>query len=314
MNKKGFTLAEVLAVLTILAILTTITLPIVSKSIKESKDSLYKDQEKIILRSAINWAEANSQILPIDNETDDSLAITLGLLKANGFLTKALTNPKTGYLFPDDMIVRVSYNKDTIEKLDNIKYNGNYKFEFVEDSGSKVELSTDIKTIQLDVCANNNDECISSNLNKIYEGIDDNVTLSYQYNKNEQVEDINLKEYSYKGNIIKSVDMTTYGFYYVYYNQNSLDVNIDDSIKIIIINDTEIPTITFNGYKDEYLVNSEIDLLENVSCSDNSGKCAIKVIGNVNPSIKGKYVITYVVSDDSGNTSRQKQVITIKET
>ena len=107
---KGFTLAEVLAVLTIIGIMIGITVPIVSSSINHSKQSLYQDQEKIILRSAIDWAEANSSVLP-DN-SDDTLAITIGLLKANGFLHKSLTNPKTGYLFPDDMIINISYNSD----------------------------------------------------------------------------------------------------------------------------------------------------------------------------------------------------------
>ena len=323
-NSRGFTLAEVLAVLTIIAILTSITIPLVSKSIKNSKESLYKDQEKIILRSAVNWAEANTDVLPKDNDNEDTLDINLGLLKANGFLVKSLTNPKTGYLYPDDMVINISYNKDNErEDYSNVKYNGNYKFVFVENSGTELGLNTNIKAISLNVCgidSSNNDisldvqTCINNNLNLIYEDVNSGTALSYRYNNGNVVSDDDLKTYNYNEHSIKTIDMSKYGFYYVYYNPDSVETDINDSLKIIIINDTEIPSIIFDdNYQTEYYTNSNINLLDNVRCSDNSGYCKIEGLGNITPSIKGKYVITYIVSDNSGNTSKAKKVITIKE-
>ena len=44
MNKKGFTLIELMAVITILVVLSLIIVPIVDKNVKRSKEDMYKIQ------------------------------------------------------------------------------------------------------------------------------------------------------------------------------------------------------------------------------------------------------------------------------
>ena len=327
MKSKAFTLVELLSVLTIIGVVSLITVPIVSFAIKSSKESLHKDQEKIILAGAIAWASNNTSYLPAnDDSSKKSLAITIGFLKANGYLNSNIKNPKTGYLYPNDMIINISYNEDEDkEDVSNIKYNGNYKFEIDESTiETNLELTSDIPSINLNICGTGRDDdynssiitdCINNNFDQIYEGYSNisQTQLSFYKNSKEQLSNNELVTYQYKGNNIRSFDMSKYGFYYVYYNKQNLQ-NIDkDDIRIFMINDMKSPEIKFdNNYKTSYSINSIIDLMDGVECVDNSGYCLIKTLGNIIPSVSGKYVITYIASDNSGNTVREKQVITIK--
>ena len=56
MNKKGFTLVELLAVLIVLAILATIATTTIIKQVKESKKTLNEAQKRIVKASAIEYA------------------------------------------------------------------------------------------------------------------------------------------------------------------------------------------------------------------------------------------------------------------
>ena len=56
MNKKGFTLVELLAVLIVLAILATIATTAIIKQVKESKKTLNEAQKSIVKASAIEYA------------------------------------------------------------------------------------------------------------------------------------------------------------------------------------------------------------------------------------------------------------------
>ena len=56
MNKKGFTLVELLAVLIVLAILVTIATTTIIKQVKESKKTLNEAQKSIVKASAIEYA------------------------------------------------------------------------------------------------------------------------------------------------------------------------------------------------------------------------------------------------------------------
>ena len=56
MNKKGFTLVELLAVLIVLAILATIATTTIIKQVKESKKTLNEAQKSIVKTVAIEYA------------------------------------------------------------------------------------------------------------------------------------------------------------------------------------------------------------------------------------------------------------------
>ena len=64
MNKKGFTLVEVLAVIILLSAIISITVPIVTNVINTSRDSVYKSQINKILSATYDYSLKNSSILP----------------------------------------------------------------------------------------------------------------------------------------------------------------------------------------------------------------------------------------------------------
>lgn len=311
MKKKAFTLVELLAVLVVLGVILGITIPIVTKSISSSKNSLYKDQEQIILRASINWAETNTDKLP--TEENKTIALSLGYLKAEGFITGNLKNPKTGYLYPDNMIVNVSFDQseDKVSK-DNIKYNGNYKFEFDESSGTDVNLTNNIPAIALNICGGGDNfssesvlKCQNDNLAMI---IPDDLKEVIVYDQaNNLIDPSKLVQYQYKTTTYNLFDMSKYGFYYLSYTYNN-KTNTD--YKLFLINDTEVPILILPD-ENTFSVDDIIDLTEGVSCTDNSGYCSIKVSGNITPGIEGKYVIKYIASDESGNTTKSNRVINL---
>lgn len=131
MKKNAFTLIELLAAITILALLVLIAVPAVSKQLDEGKNKLYNSQIENIKASAKAWGADNLFKLP---EDDSCITITLGYLKDLGYLDVNIQNPKTGEQFSDT---------DTFV---NIKKSGNnyiYEVKFETDKCSLVDA--DIK-------------------------------------------------------------------------------------------------------------------------------------------------------------------------
>ena len=102
MNKKGFTLAELLAVLVILGILSAITIPIVTDQIDEYKEKLCVTQYQNILTAARTYGADNILTLK-DGDT-----VTLGTLKQKGYVDDNIENPVTNDKISDDLIININ--------------------------------------------------------------------------------------------------------------------------------------------------------------------------------------------------------------
>ena len=89
MNKKGFTLVELLAVIIILAIIATISVPSTLNVINYTKEKACEEQVKMIEDAAKRWAS--------DNPMDSRSYIEITTLQSEGYLDKSekLLNPKT---------------------------------------------------------------------------------------------------------------------------------------------------------------------------------------------------------------------------
>jgi len=108
-NSKGFTLAELLGVLTLLAIIALITVPLVNKYIANSRQKAY-DAEMITLKKAAQqWLVKNSASVQWDEY--GYYALNLDVLKQSEFLSdEAIYNP----LNPNEQItgcVMINNNK-----------------------------------------------------------------------------------------------------------------------------------------------------------------------------------------------------------
>lgn len=132
MNNKGFTLMEILGVITLLAILSTLIILSVNKSLKDSKETLYQQQIEEIKAAAGMWRTDNIEIIP-DN---DYYIVSLQQLKDEGYIKKDIINPKTDAPF-DNITLGVSLNDIKVDSLEKILANKGYtKLDYIESTGN----------------------------------------------------------------------------------------------------------------------------------------------------------------------------------
>lgn len=88
MNKKGFTLVELLAVLVVLGIVALVCYPIVTKTINNSKTDLSVEQKNRIISAAKNYVAANV--------IDDNECVTISELQGSGYLESGTIKDPAG--------------------------------------------------------------------------------------------------------------------------------------------------------------------------------------------------------------------------
>src|SRR5574344_219000 len=154
MNKKGVTLVELLAVISILAIILFIGVPTISKVIKDNKEKAYDIQISSFLGSVKIWATDNVRNLPVSGSASE---VTLAQLENQAYVAKDVKNPLTGSAFDTTMSFCVR----------NI--NGEYDYSVSDGTGCS---ATSTKT---------NDGCFALSGNKItnyYDYVDNNSNNS----------------------------------------------------------------------------------------------------------------------------------------
>lgn len=105
--KKGFTLIEMLIVLSVLAILALLIVPIIGREMKEASLELYDEQIRYIEQAAENWGADHLSELPlVDGE---KISVTLEILQDGGYVKKKLKNPKTKKVFPSTLEIEIRF-------------------------------------------------------------------------------------------------------------------------------------------------------------------------------------------------------------
>lgn len=126
MKKNGFTLIELIAVITILALLGMIIVPVVENSINSGKDELYISQIDSIKASLKQYAIKNINS-NIQNAGDD-IYLSLYQLKIAGFVNLDIADPRSENLIPNDMLLRVE------------KREKSYIYEVLETTGTATNI------------------------------------------------------------------------------------------------------------------------------------------------------------------------------
>lgn len=123
--KNGFTLIELVVVITILAIIALISVPIVNGVITNSKESAYKEQEKAIVDAAKTYIAAHYYKLP---KTGEEKCVPVSELKNEGMLkTDSIKNP-VGAGYKDYTETSNSFDEGAVL----ITYvNNKYKYEYI---------------------------------------------------------------------------------------------------------------------------------------------------------------------------------------
>lgn len=85
-NNKGLTLVELLAVIVIIGILSSLAVTAISKLLDRSTENYYKDQEDNIALAAQSYANDNRTVLPFKTGASNSVEITLDQLQTAGYI------------------------------------------------------------------------------------------------------------------------------------------------------------------------------------------------------------------------------------
>ena len=109
MNKKGFTLIELMAVVTILVVLSLIIVPIIDKNVKRSKDDMYNIQiENIRIAGEVYFSD-NLVIRP---KLGEYCSVSISTLTSQGYIGNNVLNPKTGRPF-ENLYVQIKKSGTT---------------------------------------------------------------------------------------------------------------------------------------------------------------------------------------------------------
>ncbi len=117
--KKGFTLTEVLAVITLLGLLSTIAFTVVTNISSNYKQDLLEKQEQNILLAAKLWGSDHEEILP--NEIDNDKMVTFEEAIANTNVDYGIIKITYGNLIKVEGMKR-AINPVTKEKIKDDDY------------------------------------------------------------------------------------------------------------------------------------------------------------------------------------------------
>lgn len=216
MNKKGFTLVELLAVIVILSIILVIAVPSVNRYIKQSKEKAYKVQISELLDAVESYANMNNEILP-END-DEVIKITLGQLKIEGIVRNDTKNPYNDKFF-DDALTFI------------IKKKGNrYTYEIDEDTIKVRETTNNSPSIKL-----TGNTVVYYSINSSYQ---EEGSSAYDYN-GKVISDVNVDS--------SSLDMSVKGVYYIKYTATDSYGTTTTVYRNIVVRDSIVQENYTNG-------------------------------------------------------------------
>ena len=115
--KRGFTLVELLCVIVIIAIISLITFPKITRHINNAREELYITQIKNIEKIGERWALDNADYL--DKFHINDTFISLNLLRGQKYLEyDDILNPKTKESMEGCILINYSNNKYSYEYVD----------------------------------------------------------------------------------------------------------------------------------------------------------------------------------------------------
>lgn len=306
MKNSGFTLVELLAVISIIAIIFILIFPSVEHIIFEGRKTISDSQINTILDASYDLSLKNLEILPNKGE---STYITLAQLKSVGLVETNITDPKTKELYPNNLVIKIENVGAGYEYSNaNSKLKGDYLYTVVEQTNIILD---DLPKIVLDTKLSSNstgDFVGELDLNTEFENI------NYTAESSEGI-DLTNKVFSfitYKDKIVSNVDTSKLGIYKIYYTVVD-DLGLSTTVTVnLIVTDKYPPSLELPEDNTISKTENEFNLFEGVKCIDNSGTCNITTSGTINFGEVGKYVITYTAQDSSGNTTNKERIITIE--
>ncbi len=113
MNKKGFTLVELLTVIVLLSVIALLIIPVVDNFVYGSRESAYEIEVENIIAATKAWEADNPEKIPDNNEV---IEITLNdLVNGDTAYIEQPTNPVTGKLFSLETKITIVNNNGSFE-------------------------------------------------------------------------------------------------------------------------------------------------------------------------------------------------------
>ena len=303
MKNKAFTLVELLGVIVLLGILGVVIIPKVGDSITNSKETAYITQEEQIKKATYDFIVDNIELF----DNTNTITIKLGVLKQKGYLPINIKNPKTRKNISNESTI-------TITKT-------NEKFEITLNLIDLIEVTENIDNNSPIIVLNGNYVeyiNVNSNETEINNNLIENGAKAYSAT-GEELTDITtqIKIGETEKTSIKTNTLDTYEITYTV-TDNGVTTS---ATRTVIIRDNEAPQITFPT--ETTLIANQVngyDLRQSVIVSDNYdnelnayNESKVKINSSLS-NIPGKYVVTYTVTDGSGNQTTERRVIIVENT
>ena len=205
MNKSGFTLVEVIAVIAVLGILMGISITAVTKYIEKAKNETEVEMTETVKKATVSYIQANKDLAP--KEDGSSVDIYVSELYDNKYITEKLVN--------GDKIDCMSDSYTRVTKIHDNKY----KYSVYLNCGGK-EIKNEARTIKPVIG------------NFKFNNLDDINNMSFSFSIFIDNEDDYIDNYSY---IIYSKINSNYDYEEVYDSgpiSGNHKSSISDTIKV----------------------------------------------------------------------------------
>jgi prepilin-type N-terminal cleavage/methylation domain-containing protein len=293
LKKQAFTLIELMAVVIILGIVTTITVTAINYSIKASKDRLYAEQVKRLEAGVASWATENSSFLPVDSS--GVVFFSISRLKDEGIVdTEVVMDPRTSNELDGCMTI----------KYDNTYQQYEYQY---EDSDCSL-----VEDAYLPVITVTGGDAQTAEVNGYYEfPTADSVDYS---GRSVTVEGPIIKK---DGTIVTNLDLSLVDDVYELIYESidpKLNLTATKTITLTVV-DTVAPVVTVSSSTINHEAGDTFTpatvLVSDNSCGETGidtsvNNCITTLTPSINsggfsPIIPGTYPIYYTATDSSGN-------------
>ena len=292
MNKKGFTLVELMVMTVAAVMLTVYTIPKVLDVLDTSKDELYKTQVSILEKSAKDYYLKHTEELPEDEKDARFLTID-DLAKENIIESSEMIDPRNDEVM-NGCIVTKPKGKDysytyTEESCSIVNQEYAPKITFKGKVKKKIEVGSDYEFVEA----------------QAQDILGEELSVSGPY---------------LEGKLLTELDTDKVGKKYdLEYRVLDKKRNIKTTKKLPIqIVDTEPPVIRVNGKTKSftYIQPLSLDALESfdVQVTDNSGEEVDLEVTSTVSHIEGKGTITYLAKDQYGNITALVVTVQVKDT
>lgn len=125
MNKKGFTLIEIIGVVTVLALILIVAVPSLTKTLKRNEQNKYKDYIDNLKIATENYVVGKLKEGQFFETGKDYNYITLGDLIDQGYIKSTITNPENNKNLARDTRIKISKEADNTFSYDVQEYYNN---------------------------------------------------------------------------------------------------------------------------------------------------------------------------------------------